>query len=170
MLESTEFQPSIAKRYIDHKFVLQLLELFDSEDPRERDLLKTVVHRIYGKFLGLRSFIRKQINNIFLRFIYETEQFNGVGELLEILGSIINGFALPLKSEHTRFLIKVLIPLHKAKTLGMFHAQVRSLYVYVIYIFSYFVTIFRHMTCRFFCPFYYRCTKVDLLYQTLQDI
>ncbi|VDL93067.1 unnamed protein product [Schistocephalus solidus] len=100
-----------------------LLELFDSEDPRERDLLKTVVHRIYGKFLGLRSFIRKQINNIFLRFIYETEQFNGVGELLEILGSIINGFALPLKSEHTRFLIKVLIPLHKARSLGMFHAQ-----------------------------------------------
>nr|CDS31619.1 protein phosphatase 2a regulatory subunit [Hymenolepis microstoma] len=123
VLESTEFQASIAKRYIDHKFVLQLLELFDSEDPRERDLLKTVVHRIYGKFLGLRSFIRKQINNIFLRFIYETEQFNGVGELLEILGSIINGFALPLKSEHTRFLIKVLIPLHKAKSLGMFHAQ-----------------------------------------------
>lgn len=65
---------------------LQLLELFDSEDPRERDFLKTVLHRIYGKFLGLRAFIRKQINNIFLRFIYETEHFNGVGELLEILG------------------------------------------------------------------------------------
>lgn len=66
--------------------LLQLLELFDSEDPRERDFLKTVLHRIYGKFLGLRAFIRKQINNIFLRFIYETEHFNGVGELLEILG------------------------------------------------------------------------------------
>lgn len=63
-----------------------MLELFDSEDPRERDFLKTVLHRIYGKFLGLRAFIRKQINNIFLRFIYETEHFNGVGELLEILG------------------------------------------------------------------------------------
>lgn len=46
---------------------VQLLELFDSEDPRERDYLKTVLHRIYGKFLGLRAFIRKQINNIFLR-------------------------------------------------------------------------------------------------------
>ena len=45
----------------------QVLELFDSEDPRERDCLKTVLHRIYGKFLGLRAFIRKQINNIFLR-------------------------------------------------------------------------------------------------------
>lgn len=100
-LESQEFQPSIAKKYIDQKFVLQvshpqflphcvfvvqssflfssplpvftlpvqLLELFDSEDPRERDYLKTVLHRIYGKFLGLRAFIRKQINNIFLRWV-----------------------------------------------------------------------------------------------------
>ena len=48
-------------------YLQQLLELFDSEDPRERDYLKTVLHRIYGKFLGLRAFIRKQINNIFLR-------------------------------------------------------------------------------------------------------
>ena len=47
--------------------VIQLLDLFDSEDPRERDFLKTVIHRIYGKFLGLRAYIRKQINNIFYR-------------------------------------------------------------------------------------------------------
>ncbi|RWS08391.1 serine/threonine-protein phosphatase 2A 56 kDa regulatory subunit epsilon-like isoform [Dinothrombium tinctorium] len=122
-LESPDFQPPIGKKVIDQKFVLQLLELFDSEDPRERDFLKTVLHRIYGKFLGLRAFIRKQINNIFLRFIYETEHFNGVGELLEILGSIINGFALPLKQEHKQFLVKVLIPLHKPKYLGLYHAQ-----------------------------------------------
>ncbi|XP_007426932.2 serine/threonine-protein phosphatase 2A 56 kDa regulatory subunit alpha isoform, partial [Python bivittatus] len=122
-LESPDFQPSIAKRHIDQKFVQQLLELFDSEDPRERDFLKTVLHRIYGKFLGLRAFIRKQINNIFLRFIYETEHFNGVAELLEILGSIINGFALPLKGEHKQFLLKVLIPMHTAKGLALFHAQ-----------------------------------------------
>ncbi|XP_058881294.1 serine/threonine-protein phosphatase 2A 56 kDa regulatory subunit alpha isoform-like isoform X2 [Acipenser ruthenus] len=122
-LENPDFQPSIAKRYIDQKFVLQLLELFDSEDPRERDFLKTVLHRIYGKFLGLRAFIRKQINNIFLRFIYETEHFNGVAELLEILGSIINGFALPLKAEHKQFLMKVLIPMHTVKGLTLFHAQ-----------------------------------------------
>jgi serine/threonine-protein phosphatase 2A regulatory subunit B' len=144
-LESPDFQPSIGKKVIDQKFVLQLLELFDSEDPRERDFLKTVLHRIYGKFLGLRAFIRKQINNFFLNkihvtggterapllsyggpnlgFIYETEHFNGVGELLEILGSIINGFALPLKAEHKQFLCKVLIPLHKVRCLSLYHAQ-----------------------------------------------
>ncbi|ESO04663.1 hypothetical protein HELRODRAFT_187003 [Helobdella robusta] len=122
-LESSDFQPSTAKKFIDQKFVLQLLELFDTEDPRERDCLKTVLHRIYGKFLGLRAFIRKHINNIFLRFTYEQESFNGVGELLEILGSIINGFALPLKSEHKHFLLKVLMPLHKARTLNIYHVQ-----------------------------------------------
>lgn len=57
------------------------------------------------------------------RFVYETEHFNGVGELLEILGSIINGFALPLKAEHKQFLVKVLIPLHKVKCLSLYHAQ-----------------------------------------------
>lgn len=47
-----------------------------------------------------RPFIRKAINNVFYRFIFETEHHNGIAELLEILGSIINGFALPLKEEH----------------------------------------------------------------------
>ena len=61
--------------------------------------------------------------NWFFRFIYETEHFNGVGELLEILGSIINGFALPLKAEHKQFLCKVLIPLHKVRCLSLYHAQ-----------------------------------------------
>ncbi|XP_052744207.1 serine/threonine-protein phosphatase 2A 56 kDa regulatory subunit gamma isoform isoform X1 [Bicyclus anynana] len=123
LLESPEFQPNIAKKYIDQKFVLQLLELFDTEDPRERDFLKTTLHRIYGKFLVLRAYIRKQINNVFYKFIYETEHHNGIAELLEILGSIINGFALPLKEEHKLFLLKVLLPLHKAKSLSVYHPQ-----------------------------------------------
>ncbi|XP_060536592.1 serine/threonine-protein phosphatase 2A 56 kDa regulatory subunit gamma isoform isoform X2 [Cylas formicarius] len=123
VLEAPDFQASVAKKYIDQKFVLQLLDLFDSEDPRERDLLKTTLHRIYGKFLALRAFIRKQINNVFYRFIYETEHHNGIAELLEILGSIINGFALPLKEEHKVFLLRVLMPLHKVKSLSVYHPQ-----------------------------------------------
>lgn len=122
-LESPEMQASIAKKHIDQQFVIQLLELFDSMDPRERDYLKTILHRIYGKFLGLRAFIRKQINYIFLKFVYETEKFSGVAELLEILGSIINGFALPLKTEHKYFLVRVLLPLHKTKSLAQYQAQ-----------------------------------------------
>ncbi len=66
-LENPDLQASQAKRHVDQSFVLKVLELFDSEDPRERDFLKTILHRIYGKFLGLRAYIRRQINHIFLR-------------------------------------------------------------------------------------------------------
>jgi len=37
--------------------------------------------------------------------------------------SIINGFALPLKDEHRTFLLKVLLPLHKVKSLSVYHPQ-----------------------------------------------
>ncbi|KAG0451384.1 hypothetical protein HPP92_013783 [Vanilla planifolia] len=120
---SSDTDTKIAKRYIDHCFVLQVLDLFDSEDPREREYLKTILHRIYGKFMVHRPFIRKAINNIFYRFIFETERHSGIGELLEILGSIINGFALPMKEEHKLFLIRALIPLHKPKAMAAYHQQ-----------------------------------------------
>lgn len=120
---SSDTDTKVAKRYIDHSFVLKLLDLFDSEDPREREYLKNILHRIYGKFMVHRPFIRKAINNIFYRFIYETERHSGVAELLEILGSIINGFALPMKEEHKLFLVRALIPLHKPKPIAVYHQQ-----------------------------------------------
>ncbi|XP_059661108.1 serine/threonine protein phosphatase 2A 59 kDa regulatory subunit B' zeta isoform-like isoform X2 [Cornus florida] len=120
---SSETDAKLAKRYIDHSFLLRLLDLFDSEDQREREYLKTILHRIYGKFMVHRPFIRKAINNIFYHFIYETEKHNGIAELLEILGSIINGFALPLKEEHKFFLVRALIPLHKPKCASVYHQQ-----------------------------------------------
>ncbi|XP_057858820.1 serine/threonine protein phosphatase 2A 59 kDa regulatory subunit B' gamma isoform [Cryptomeria japonica] len=122
-IASSETDAKLAKRYIDHSFVLKLLDLFDSEDPREREYLKTILHRIYGKFMVHRPFIRKAINNIFYRFVFETERYSGIAELLEILGSIINGFALPLKEEHKLFLVRVLIPLHKPKCVSIYHQQ-----------------------------------------------
>ncbi|URE30633.1 Protein phosphatase 2A regulatory B subunit (B56 family) [Musa troglodytarum] len=134
---SPETDAKLAKRYIDHSFVLKLLDLFDSEDPRERDYLKTILHRVYGKFMVHRPFIRKAINNIFYRFIFETEKHNGIAELLEILGSIISGFALPLKEEHKLFLVRALIPLHKPRCIGMYHQQL-----------SYCITQFIEKDCK----------------------
>ncbi|KAL2233694.1 serine/threonine protein phosphatase 2A 57 kDa regulatory subunit B' theta isoform-like [Sesamum indicum] len=136
-ITSPETDAKIAKRYIDHSFVLKLLDLFDSEDPREREYLKTILHRIYGKFMVHRPFIRKAINNIFYRFIFETERHNGIAEFLEVLGSIINGFALPLKEEHKLFLVRTLIPLHKPKCLAMYHQQL-----------SYCITQFVEKDCK----------------------
>ncbi|KAL0424231.1 UNVERIFIED_CONTAM: Serine/threonine protein phosphatase 2A regulatory subunit B' eta isoform [Sesamum radiatum] len=99
---SPETDAKLAKRYIDHAFVL-----------------------------------RKAINNIFYRFIFETEKHNGIAELLEILGSIINGFALPLKEEHKLFLVRALIPLHKPKCIPMYHQQL-----------SYCITQFVEKDCK----------------------
>lgn len=42
--------------------------------------------------------------------MYEQDMYNGIGELLEIMGSIINGFALPLKEEHKDFLLRAREP------------------------------------------------------------
>ncbi|KAL8471161.1 hypothetical protein ACS0TY_028741 [Phlomoides rotata] len=136
-IASPETDAKLAKRYVDHSFVLKLLDLFDSEDPRERDYLKTVLHRIYGKFMVHRPFIRRAITNIFYRFVFDTEKHNGIAELLEILGSIINGFALPLKEEHKLFLVRALIPLHKPKCVSMYHQQL-----------SYCITQFVEKDCK----------------------
>jgi serine/threonine-protein phosphatase 2A regulatory subunit B' len=136
-IQSPESDAKLAKRYIDHSFVLRLLDLFDSEDPREREYLKMILHRVYGKFMVHRPVIRKAINNIFYQFIYETEMHNGIAELLEILGSIINGFALPLKEEHKLFLVRALIPLHKPKCIAMYHHQL-----------SYCITQFVEKDCK----------------------
>lgn len=122
-ITSSCLDAKVAKKYIDHSFILRLLELLDSEDPRERECLKTILHRVYGKFMVHRPFIRKAINNVFYRFVCETERHNGIAELLEIFGSIISGFALPLKEEHKMFLWRVLVPLHKPKFVGLYFQQ-----------------------------------------------
>ena len=55
--------------------------------------------------------------------IHIYHRHNGIAELLEILGSIINGFAIPLKKEHIQFLEKALIPLHKPRGVSIYHPQ-----------------------------------------------
>ncbi|KAH7841422.1 hypothetical protein Vadar_029690 [Vaccinium darrowii] len=119
----SSLEAKIAKKYINHAFILNLIDLFDSEDPREREYLKTILHRIYGKFMVHRPYIRRTIGNVFYAYIYETERHNGIAELLEIFGSVVCGFALPLKEEHKIFLWRALIPLHKPKQLGVYFQQ-----------------------------------------------
>lgn len=120
---SSSLDAKIAKKFVDHSFILRLLDLFDSDDPRERECLKTIMHRVYGKFMVHRPFIRRAVSNIFYRFVSESERHNGIAELLEIFGSVISGFTLPLKEEHKIFLWRALIPLHKPKSLGIYFQQ-----------------------------------------------
>ena len=57
--------------------------------------------------------------------------------------SIINGFALPLKAEHKVFLQRVLIPLHKAKGLNLYHSQVRYTQSFCVMLFIVLLTYSR---------------------------
>ncbi|XP_071694383.1 serine/threonine protein phosphatase 2A 57 kDa regulatory subunit B' kappa isoform-like [Rutidosis leptorrhynchoides] len=116
--------PPLGEQFINRNFIINLLTLFNSEDSRERDAVKNIVHRIYSKITSYRSFMRKAMTEVLLHFIYETDhRQNGIGEILEIWGSIINGFTIPLKDEHKVFLTKVLIPLHKPKIMTVYHRQ-----------------------------------------------
>ena len=68
-LEASDFEES--KKFIDEKFLFNLLEMFNSEDPDERRFLKIILYRIYEKLDGeLKVFIRNEVNNIFYRLIY----------------------------------------------------------------------------------------------------
>ena len=100
---NVEDTAKVSKSYINRRFCSHLVQLFDSPDPRERDLLKTILHRVYSKFMGLRGHIRAELANVFCSFVFETQRHNGIGEFLEVLGSIISGFLTPLKSEHGEF-------------------------------------------------------------------
>lgn len=117
-------ESNMLRGYINDAFILNLLTLFQSEDLRERDSLKIVYHKIYSKFHLSRAFMRKAMNDVFLHYTFETDQKHcGIGDLLEITGTIINGFSVPLKEEHKLFLMRVLIPLHRPKGMQAYHKQ-----------------------------------------------
>lgn len=101
------------KVFITHSFIQEFLDLFDAEEPREREYLKNILHRLYAKLVPRRKMIRKAINDCFHTLIHENYKFNGASELLDILASIISGFAVPLREEHVIFFKTVIIPLHK---------------------------------------------------------
>eukprot|EP00298_Acanthocystis_sp_HF-20_P012419 c19876_g1_i4.p1 GENE.c19876_g1_i4~~c19876_g1_i4.p1 ORF type:complete len:354 (+),score=109.02 c19876_g1_i4:421-1482(+) len=121
-----DVDPKVLKKHIDHSFILNLISLFDSEEVREREFLRTILHRLYGKITNYRTFIRKAIADVFDEVIANRRYHFGIGELLEILASIINGFAVPLKDEHKSLLIKNIIPLHKMSGLITIHTQLST--------------------------------------------
>ena len=112
------------QKYLHGGFVLKLIQLFQSEDLRERDYLKTILHRIYGRFMPLRVQIRTAIANECYRYVYsESRKVHGIAEFLDIFSSIINGFSIPVKVEHKAFLRNVLIPLHKCAKYDLYFQQ-----------------------------------------------
>eukprot|EP01083_Nonionella_stella_P051641 137108_1 len=73
---NTDVDKKTMKKYLEGTFVDNIIELFASEDPREREYLKTILHRIYGRFMPLRALIRQSIANCCYRTIYEQYTVN----------------------------------------------------------------------------------------------
>ena len=69
------------RAYITQKFIQEFLELFDSEEPKEREYLKNILHRLYAKLVPRRKMIRKGITDLFNSLIHENYRFNGTSEL-----------------------------------------------------------------------------------------
>ena len=113
------------KKYLGKSFIIPLTELFASEDVREREYLKAILHGIYARNMRLRRLIRTQMSNCCFRVIYsENDDIeNGISECLQLVCSIIQGLTTPIKLEYKNILYNVLIPLHKAnqRKLQKFH-------------------------------------------------
>ncbi|MQM16397.1 hypothetical protein Taro_049354 [Colocasia esculenta] len=116
-------EPRALRGFLDQEFLSVLLSLFQSGDPRERERLKGVYHQIYARLAFHRKFMRKSMADELLRFVFDGESHCGIGELLEVWGSIITGLTVPLKEEHRVFLARVLIPLHRPKGMHLYHKQ-----------------------------------------------
>lgn len=118
-------EPGALREHLDEAFLAGLLSLFQSEDLRERERLKCAYHQIYARLAFHRKFMRKSMKDELLRFVFEAEQqrHGGVAELLEVWGTIITGFTVPLKEEHRAFLGRVLIPLHRPKGMHLYYKQ-----------------------------------------------
>ncbi|PRP78362.1 serine/threonine- protein phosphatase regulatory subunit epsilon [Planoprotostelium fungivorum] len=120
---SSAWNPTLAIPYVSASFIRELMKLFESEDTRERQNLKNVVHRLYYDIVPLRGYIRQQIGNSLLEYVHEKKPHCGIVELLTVLESIIDGFMSPLREEHKNFFNRVLVLLYKTPHYKQFHQQ-----------------------------------------------
>eukprot|EP01147_Barroeca_monosierra_P006717 gene6716-351_t len=115
VMRSSSFTSTHAKKHLSRHLMLQVLELLDTEDPRERLFLEMALHTIYTKAIDARAFLRASIHNVCFRHMYEAERFLGMANLLRLLCKIINGFTIPVRQEHIHMFHRVLLPLFKVR-------------------------------------------------------
>ena len=72
------------KVYVTPSFMTSLLDVFNTENPSERDYLKTILHKLYAKLVPRRKMIRRYMNECFFALVHEDHKYNGAAELLDI--------------------------------------------------------------------------------------
>ncbi|CAG9314107.1 unnamed protein product [Blepharisma stoltei] len=113
----------ILKSYLNYSFIQDLLEMLNTENFKEKKYVQVILVRLYAKVVPKRKLMRAVMENCLLEIIHEDREFEGTNELLEILASIISGFATPLKKDHAIFFIRVIIKLYKVENLESFYAN-----------------------------------------------
>lgn len=123
-LNSKDVEATLIAKVFTPQFFAKAFHLFESEDPREREALKTVLLRFHGKFSNMRSIIRRSVVLQLLNIVSESDQEERrIVEMLEVFTRCVHGFSTPLKDENSELLGKVLLPLHKVEWLRQFHPQ-----------------------------------------------
>lgn len=132
-LESVDFKASSIEHIINQNFILKMLRPFDSPDPRERGFVKWVIFHIYCKFPKLRNFIEQQICNTIYDFIYVSEDYNGLSELLWVMSSIFDYCFTGVDEKRERYLLRILLPLHKVASISSLFSQlVNAIELYLL--------------------------------------
>lgn len=121
ILHNRHFKSSQMKSIITQNIVSDFFKQMHHPDERIRESLKTVMHQIYTSFIVHRGYIRREMSNYLLEFLYESDSYRGIPQIMQILGSIVSGYSVPLKAEHKVLLIKILIPLHCSRKSSIFN-------------------------------------------------
>jgi Protein phosphatase 2A regulatory B subunit (B56 family) len=77
-------------KFIDRSFVIQMVQLFQSGDSRERRYLKAVLHEVHSNIKIHRPLIYDEIKKVFREFVFVTKLHRGIAELLEVVTCIIS--------------------------------------------------------------------------------
>ncbi|CAG5090237.1 Oidioi.mRNA.OKI2018_I69.PAR.g12518.t1.cds [Oikopleura dioica] len=80
ILNNRHFKASKMKNIITQSLISDLFQQMSHPDERIRESLKTVIHQLYTNFIAQRTFIRREMNNLLLEFIYEDDSYRGVAE------------------------------------------------------------------------------------------
>ena len=108
---------------LNQTFIVVLIDQLGSEYAEERFAVKSIIHRMYARFINLRSFLRTEFLSFLSNYIATNSRGFGVAEILDIYSSIVSGFNIPIKLEHIMILTKILVPLHNVDNLGGFNNQ-----------------------------------------------
>jgi len=122
----------IRKRCVREELCHDFVQLFRSSNMKEREYVKTITHCMYSRLVSCRGSMRRAMANSFLEFAFVSKRHNGIGEILEVFGSIASGFAVPIKDDHKSMLMKCLLPLYSVRGSEVFHEQLSFVVVQYI--------------------------------------